>query len=54
MSVDNQHDEYNNYRAFLDRIPKIRLMVRDFAKSSSYSRTARHSQKAKHIKLCSW
>ena len=29
MSVDNQHDEYDDYRAFLDRIPQIRLMVRD-------------------------
>jgi hypothetical protein len=31
MTVDNQHDddEYDEYRAFLDRIPQIRLMVRD-------------------------
>jgi hypothetical protein len=29
MSVDNEYDEYDEYRAFLDRIPQIRLMVRD-------------------------
>jgi hypothetical protein len=27
MTVDNQYDEYDEYRAFLDRIPQIRLMV---------------------------